>query len=81
MQENINVSIPMMICFLYPFSIIDYIFCVSHLPLKRLKFRYKKGVENASSFYLYLRSWRTYATDKTIAPHRFAIYFANLDKA
>ena len=53
---------------------------VSHLPLKRLTFRYKKGVENASLSYLATRSWRTFLVDKTIAPHRFAIYFAKHGK-
>lgn len=47
--------------------------CVSQLPKKRLRLDIKKGVGTVSLFYPVLRPWSTYYTDKTIAPHRFAI--------
>lgn len=57
--------------------------CVSHLHKETINLVYlslfllihykKKGVEISYLFYLSFRSWRTYAVDKTIAPHRFAI--------
>ena len=40
--------------------------------MKPLVIGYKKGVRIVFQSYLILRSWRTFSTDKTTAPHRKA---------
>ena len=46
-------------------------------PEETLKYGYKKGVGTVSLFYPNHGPWRAFPTDKTIAPHRFAIQSAN----